>query len=101
MAQVTKLNPKTKEITIVEIPDDLTVYVPESVTMRQLHLAMLGANMIDAVSSGIGKLTKPARDIMQIEWDRATIVTRSFPILTMLNLTSAQIDALFIAAATK
>ena len=73
--------------------------VPQSVTPRQARLALLEAGFLDQVEAAvetIGGATK-------ITWEYATVFLRDDPMIAtlgaLLNLTSAQIDALFIRAA--
>ena len=74
--------------------------IPQSVTMRQARLALLGAGLLDTVETAIAGAGPAAK----IEWDYATEVQRSAGLVpamaTALGLTDAQIDALFVTAAT-
>jgi hypothetical protein len=79
------------------------VIVPQSVTMRQARLALLGAGHLDAVQAAIDAFkdanTKAAA---QITWDHSTAVERDNALLAtlapLLGLDDAAVDALFIAA---
>ena len=82
----------------------LSIPVPSAVTPRQARLALLGAGLLAQVEAGLAAIPDPAqRQAAQIEWEYATTVVRDSQwVRTLgasLNLTSAQIDALFIAAA--
>ena len=77
--------------------------VPQSVTMRQARLALLGAGKLAEVDAAIAALSEPTRTAAQIEWEYSNEVQRSNGIVSQLGpalgLTEAQIDALFVAAA--
>ena len=83
--------------------EELQARVPQSVTMRQARLALLGAGVLSAVDAAIAALDEPARTAAQIAWEYSTEVQRSFGLVSQLaaalGLTDAQIDALFVAAA--
>lgn len=72
-----------------------------SVTPRQARLALLGAGLLDQVEAAV----KTAGGATQITWDYATQINRNDPLIATiaigLNLTSAQIDALFKDAAAR
>ena len=74
--------------------------IPQSVSMRQARLALLGAGLLDLVEAAIAAAGPAAK----IEWDYATEVQPSAGLVptmaTALGLTDAQIDALFVTAAT-
>ena len=76
------------------------VPVPESVTPRQARLALLNADLLDAVEAAIAAGSRAD----QITWEFAVDVRRDYPMIanlgTALGLTSAQIDDLFRTAAT-
>lgn len=75
-----------------------TPKVPQVVTPFQAKAALLQAGLLDTVKAAIA--SAPA--ITQLAWSDATEFTRDSPtIATMagaLGLTSAQVDALFVAA---
>ena len=75
------------------------VVIPSSLSMRQARLALLGAGLLDAVHAGVSAMPQAA----QIEWDYATTVERSSPLVATLaaslGLTSEALDALFTAGA--
>ena len=74
--------------------------IPQSVTMRQAELALLDADLLDDIEALIPML--PRSD--QISWKRASVVERSNPLVAYVQqtkgMTDAQIDALFVQAAT-
>lgn len=77
--------------------------VPRSVTMRQARLALLGAGKLAQVDSTIASMPEPSRSAAQIEWNYSNEVQRHSGFVDVLGpalgLSSAQIDALFRAAA--
>jgi hypothetical protein len=85
------------ESRIAEVP------VPNSVTMRQARLALLGAGLLGQVSTAIASLASPHREQAEIEWEFSSEVYRNRPLVAMLGpqlgLTDEQLDQLFITAA--
>lgn len=79
--------------------------VPEVVSMRQARLALLGAGLLGNVDAAIASLPSPQREAARIEWEYATEIRRDSPTMGLigaaLSLTSEQIDALFVDAASK
>lgn len=77
--------------------------VPSSITPRQARLALLGAGLLDTVQSAFAQLPDPQRTAASIEWEYATTIERTSPLVSqfgpILGLTEEQIDELFIAAA--
>lgn len=71
--------------------------IPQSITPRQARLALLNAGLLDEVDAMLA-----ANREWQIEWEYATAIERSSPIIsamaTQLNLTDTQIDEMFIEA---
>lgn len=78
--------------------------VPQVVTMRQARLALNAAGLLASVNSTIASMPGPTGDAARIEWEFSSTVERHKPLVVSLTpalgLTDAQIDALFIAAAT-
>ena len=74
-----------------------------TVTPRQARLAMLGAGLLSSVESAISAMSDPEKTQAKIVWEYATEIRRDDALLnslaTTLDLTSAQVDALFAAAA--
>ena len=79
------------------------VIVPQRITARQAQLALLEAGLLDDVEATIEALPANVRAHVRIEWDRATHVERGSAVTQMvaaaMGLTSAQVAALFVAAA--
>lgn len=72
---------------------------PKVVTMRQARLALLEADLLGIISDTINSGADIA---MKIEWEYATEIKRDWPsliaIATELNMTSDDLDALFLRA---
>lgn len=85
--------------TPVEAP---AVSVPDSVTMRQARLALLGAGQLAAVGAAIAAMPEPQKSAANIEWEYSNDVQRHNGFVEqlgpVLGLSSSQLDALFIAA---
>ncbi len=84
-------------------PPALAAPVPQSVTMRQARLALLGAGLLDNVDAAMAAIPdETMRRAAQIEWEYAATVDRTSALVSNLSgalgLTDAQLDALFIAA---
>ena len=84
-------------VTVTDVPD----IVPPSVTNFQARAALIEAGLFaaaDAAAKAAGGVTAQA-------WDYANVFERQSPTIAALasglKLTSAQVDALFIAAASK
>ena len=77
--------------------------VPQSVTMRQARLALLGAGVLSQVEGAINAMPEPQKSAARITWEYSAEVQRHNGLVSQmapaLGMTSAQIDALFIAAA--
>lgn len=77
--------------------------VPQSVSMRQARLALLGAGLLAAAQSALDAMTGTAGEAARIEWEYAGSVGRNSALIgsvgSQLGLTEAQIDDLFRAAA--
>jgi hypothetical protein len=82
--------------------DPAPIIVPQSVTMRQARLALLGAGMLPTVEAALDALSEPQRTAARIEWDYSNEVQRTHPFVQMLGgalgMTSGQLDNLFIQA---
>ena len=74
--------------------------VPQAVSMRQARLALLAAGSLDNVTAAVTAAGQAA----QIQWDYASEIRRDSPLIVQLTpalgMTAAQIDSLFIQAAT-
>lgn len=73
--------------------------VPAEVTPAQMRLELAERGMLDAVEATVDQLGRAAR----IKWDYGITIPRGDPLITAaataLNLTDAQVDDLFRAAA--
>lgn len=78
--------------------------IPNSVTMRQARLALLGSGLLNTVNSAIAAIPGVEGDAARIEWEFAQEVRRDSPLVQSLvptlGMTNAQLDALFTQAAT-
>lgn len=81
-----------------------TARVPQVVTMRQARLALLQEGLLGSVATAIASLPSPQKEAAEIEWEYSQEVHRNRELVTMLapalNFTPAQLDDLFILAAT-
>ena len=79
------------------------VIIPQRITARQAQRALHEAGLLDDVDAIIEALPANVRAHVRIEWDRATHVERGSAVTQMvaaaMGLTSAQVAALFVAAA--
>lgn len=77
--------------------------ITQSVTMRQARLALLGAGKLALVDAAIDGMPEPQKSAARIEWEYSNEVQRHNGFVEALGpalgMTSAQIDALFVAAA--
>lgn len=87
---------KTLEIAPYVEPEIILV-VPQSITMRQARLQLLGVELLDEVEAFVSQDRK-----WQIEWEYANEVFRVSPLIgalkDLLSLTDEQIDNMFIEA---
>jgi hypothetical protein len=76
--------------------------VPQSVTMRQARLALLGAGMLPAVNAAINAMTGAQKEAAAIEWEYSQSVDRHRGLVlalgTSLGLDALAMDNMFIAA---
>lgn len=87
-----------------EIAADRKSKVPQSVTMRQGRLALLGAGLLDDVDAALAAIPDTTqRRAAQIEWEYAQTIDRQSAwvsnLSAALGLTDDQLDQLFIEAA--
>ena len=84
-------------------PQILPPAVPVTVTMRQARLALLAKGLLANVDAAVAGMPGADGDAARIEWEYAATVDRNSQLVASLSsalgLTSAQLDALFIAAA--
>lgn len=80
------------------------VAVPARVTVRQARLALLGAGLLTDAETALNGLSSPQKEAALIEWEYAQNVERNHSLIaamaTALELTDAEVDQLFITAAT-
>lgn len=82
----------------------LAQLVPQSVSMRQARLALLQSNLLQQVSDAVNAMTGIEGNKARIEWEFSSTVERNRPLVQnmsmILNLTSEQLDNLFVLAAS-
>lgn len=78
--------------------------MPTSVTMRQARLALLGAGLLQTVNDAVAGMPGVEGQAARIEWEYSQEVHRNKALVQalapVLNLTDAQLDQLFVTAAT-
>jgi len=93
--QYAGINKKWKSVPFYEIAP---IPIPTTVTPKQARLALDDAGLLSTVETAIQNGPKA----WQITWEYATEINRKDPMInalaTLLNLTSTQIDNLFIEA---
>lgn len=76
--------------------------VPQSITMRQARLALLAHNKLGDIQATIDNLPSPMKEQTQIEWEYASDVEITNPLIVQLmsalGFTENDIDNLFIEA---
>jgi hypothetical protein len=84
-------------------PDPIPVVVPQTVSMAQARLALIGAGLFPAIDAGLKALPEPQRTTALTAWEYAPTVSRNGSLVTTLagqfGLTEKQLDDLFTAAA--
>ncbi len=77
---------------------------PSVVNMRQARLALLQSGLLAIVNTAIAGMAGVEGDAARIEWEFASTVERSSPLVqslaVQLSLTEAQLDNMFTLAAT-
>lgn len=77
---------------------------PETITMRQARLALLGAGKLTTVDAAIAAMPGIEGEAARIEWEYAQEVRRDSPLIAALGpaigLTESEIDGLFAAGAS-
>jgi hypothetical protein len=77
--------------------------VPQSVSMAQARLALIGTGLFSAIDAGLKALPEPQRTTALTAWEYAPTVSRNGALVTTLagqfGLTDKQLDDLFFAAA--
>lgn len=89
-------------VTRLAVPAPAPVIVP-SVSMRQAKLALHAAGKLATVEAAINALPESDKTLALIEWNSASTVDRNHPTVSLISaaagMSSAEIDALFTAAA--
>ena len=82
----------------------LSPMVPDQVSMAQARLALNAIGKLTAVDTAIAALPEPQKTQATIKWNFASYIARNDPFTlslgAALSLTAAQVDQLFITAAT-
>jgi hypothetical protein len=77
--------------------------IPQTVSMAQARLALIGAGLFTTIDNGLKALPEPQRTTALTFWEYSPTVSRNGELVTMLaaqfGLTGKQLDALFLAAA--
>lgn len=77
--------------------------IPQSVTMRQARLALLGAGLLPQVEAAIDALPSPQKEAARIEWEYSQEVQRYNGFVAVLapalGLNEQALDQMFFAAA--
>ena len=78
--------------------------VPNVVTMRQARLALLANGLLADIETEIANMAEPDKSAVTIEWEYSQTVERDRPFVTtlgsLLGLSDAELDDLFVLAAT-
>ena len=79
--------------------------VPNEITMRQAILALYEAGILDAADAAVLALPDPPLGAAKITWEYSQTVERNNPLVLLLaeklGMSSSELDALFIVAATR
>ena len=88
------------EIELRKLPKPAAI--PQSVTMRQARLALMGAGKLATVNAAIEGMPGVQGDAARIEWEFSSEVKRGQPLVMsmgqVLGLNAEQLDALFTTA---
>jgi hypothetical protein len=80
----------------------LVPLVPQVVTMRQARIALHRKNLLTTVETSLSSLPEPQKTEALIEWEYATEVQRTSPLVQslamVLTLSEQQVDELFVLA---
>jgi hypothetical protein len=78
--------------------------LPSVATPRQIRLALLDMGLLESIQTFIGTLEEPLKTKVMIEWEYSTQIEKISPVIqalsTQMGLTSEQLDAIFVKAAT-
>lgn len=84
--------------------DSMAPQIPASITMRQARLALLQSGLLTTVNAAVAAMPGVEGDAARIEWEFSGNVERNRPLVqslaAALGLTEAQLDELFMLAAT-
>lgn len=82
-------------------PDD---GIPAEVTMRQARQALHIAGRLAAVEAAIDAMTEPPRELARIAWKHSQVIERRalfvLQLASALGMSDAEVDALFVSAAS-
>jgi len=88
-----------EELSILRTP---SIVIPTVVDMAQARLALLHAGILPQVKIALDAMTGDEGEAARIEWEYRTTVSRNSPLVVALsanlNLDSATLDQLFLAA---
>jgi hypothetical protein len=77
--------------------------IPQTVSMAQARLALIGAGLFTVIDAGLRALPEPQRTTALTAWEYAPTVSRNGALVTTLagrfRLSEKQLDDLFFAAA--
>jgi hypothetical protein len=92
----------TKEEYDLQYKAEISQRMPKVVTSRQARLALLQEGLLSNVESAIESIEEPQKTKIKIEWEYATEIYRYSEtvdfVANVCNLTSEQIDELFLKA---
>lgn len=82
----------------------VAVHAPPEVTMRQARQALILAGKLATVNAALAGMTGTAGELARAEWEYSIAVQRHRPLVlslgAALGMSSADLDALFIQAAS-
>jgi len=89
---------------VADLPSPTVAGVPVRVSMRQARLALFAAGKLAMVDAAINAMPSPQKEAAQIEWEYAAWIERSSPLVAALGgaleMTGAELDSLFVSAAS-
>ena len=84
--------------------DAAIVVVPQEVTMRQARQALILAGKLDTINQALQGMQGTPGELARAEWEYSITVQRNRPLVlslgAALGMSSADLDALFVQAAT-
>ncbi len=78
----------------VENPVEQPPYIPQQVSMRQARLILLKIGMLETIEAIVAGMGEEAK----IEWEYASVVERSNPLISAMGLSEVELDTLFSEA---